>query len=120
MCTSTSAPDAGGFHLFLKHDDDKDTQSDGDVCDLTEFAEKTMDRREGKRRASSSAHGFDVRQRTQNLGPMGTPEGGGGAETAISTAVSLPFQHASKFQHRTKAYTRPPVLRLYICRPWER
>jgi len=87
MCTSNSAPDAGGFHLFQKNDDDKDTQSDGDVCDLTEVAEKTNDRREGKRRAGSSAHGFDVRHRTKNLGPMGTPEGGGGAEATISTVA---------------------------------
>ena len=87
MCTSYSAPDVGGFHLFRKTDDDKDTQSDGDVCDLTEVAEHTMGRREGKRRAGSSARGFDVRNRTRKLGPMGTPEGGGGAEAAISTAA---------------------------------
>ena len=30
---------------------------------------------------------FDVRPRTKNLGPMGTPEGGGGAEAVISTAA---------------------------------
>jgi hypothetical protein len=87
MCTSYSAPDGGGFHLFRKNDDDKDTQSDGDVCDMTEVAEQTIDRREGKRRAGSSARGLDVRHRTKNLGPMGTPEGGGGAEAAISTAA---------------------------------
>jgi len=87
MCTSTSGPDAGEFHLFRKDDDDKDTQSDGDICDLTEHVEKTMGRREGKRRTSSSARGFNVRPKTKNLGPMGTPEGGGGAEAAISTAA---------------------------------
>ena len=73
--------------MFRKNDDDKDTQSDGDVYDLTEVAEQTNDRRQGKRRAGSSARGFDVRHRTKNLGPMGTPEGGGGAEAAISTAA---------------------------------
>ena len=69
--------------MFRKNDDDKDTQSDGDVYDLTEVAEQTNDRRQGKRRAGSSARGFDVRHRTNNLGP----EGGGGAEAAISTAA---------------------------------
>ena len=54
---------------------------------MTEHAKKTMDRREGKRHASSSARGVDVRPKTKNLGPMGTPEGGGGAEAAISTAA---------------------------------
>ena len=48
MCTSTSGPDAGGFHLFQKDDINKNTQGDGEVCDFTEHAEKTMDRREGK------------------------------------------------------------------------
>ena len=61
LCTATSGPDASGFHLLWNDDDDnKDTQSDGEVCDLTEHAEKTMDRRKGKRRTSSSARGVDV------------------------------------------------------------
>jgi len=36
-------------------------------------------------------------------------------EIAKYTAVSLPFQHANRFQHKTEACTRPPVLRLSTC-----